>query len=414
MKISNIPIPDVYKRESIDFRFFLRWFEESLQKIKYDHDHISDLYDPLRCPSNLLWMLADTMGYKYDDRLPPAFCRLVLLYFISMIKLRGSKNGVTLAAEVNLAQHNINDYGKEKEILYDRLEDDSIPVNSVSVVPHVKEGYIDVVYFSESKPIDACLEYVRPVGMYLFSRPGVSVHARTKIWVDAMLADRSDMQISIGPTKIGHYSREDYARIQKMTAEHETVRESKTIDSVSVPKFGFTQTTADRHHSKLDTSHKRKPVWRRNTKYEVTPDGEINPGYRALYNLQMSNNEHLVRSLLPSMFNLGYGPQPGDTESDQYFEENRDVPDDRPWDIKNLRHTDIKNRFEDGWSYLDPDRPQSPTSPKPRLNPILARIGDAIPMNPNPLEPYDNSQYTKSYDPNNKGKDIKIVPRDNT
>ncbi|MCM1224570.1 MAG: hypothetical protein NC548_59990, partial [Lachnospiraceae bacterium] len=213
MKLSSVPTPDVYRRESMDFRFFLRWFEESLQKIKYDHDHLIDLYDPLRCPDHLLWMLADMMGYKYDDRLPPAFCRLVLLYFMSMIRLKGSKNGMTLAAEVNLAQQNINDYGKENEILYNRLEDTSIPVNSVSVIPHVEEGYIDVVYFSQTRPIDACIEYVRPAGMYVFERPGVTVHARTKIWVDAMLTDRHDMQISIGPTKIGHYNREDYARI---------------------------------------------------------------------------------------------------------------------------------------------------------------------------------------------------------
>ena len=160
MKISEIPVPEVYK-ESADFRFFLKWFETCLSKIKYDTDNMLDLYDPQRCPSNLLWLLADTMGFKYDTRLCTAFNRLVLLYFVSMIRNKGSKTGVTLAAEVNLAQFNINNYGKEKDILYDRLEDTSIPVNSVYVTPHTKEGYIDIVYFSTEKPIDACVEYVR-------------------------------------------------------------------------------------------------------------------------------------------------------------------------------------------------------------------------------------------------------------
>lgn len=414
MKISKVPTPDVYKRESMDFRFFLKWFEEALTRIKYDHDHISDLYDPLRCPDHLLWMLADEMGYKYDDRLPPAFCRLVLLYFMSMIRLKGSKNGMTLAAEVNLAQHNINEYGKENEILYNRLEDTSIPVNSVSVIPHIEEGYIDVVYFSQTKPIDACTEYVRPAGMYVFSRPGVTVHARTKIWIDAMLTDRHDMQISIGPTKIGHYSREDYARLQKMREEHGDVRDKDSTVEVKVPEVDFKKNAEGRvvHQPKVDTEHRRKPVWRRNVKYEVTPDGEINPGYRALYNLQMSNNEHIVRSLIPEMFSLGYGPHLGDTESDEYFLENQDIREDRPWDIKNLRHRDVKDQFQDGWSYLDQTRAQSPTRPRPRVNPILARIGDAIPMTPNPLEPYDNKEYTVSTDPEDKGKEIVVKPQD--
>lgn len=414
MKISSIPTPEVYKRESMDFRFFLHWFEEALLKIKYDHEHISDLYDPLRCPDNLLWMLSDMMGYKYDDRLPPAFCRLVLIYFMSMIRLKGSKNGMTLAAEVNLAQHSINNYGKEKEILYNRLEDTSIPVNSVSVIPHTEEGYIDVVYFAETKPIDACLEYVRPAGMYVFSRPGVTVHARTKIWIDAMLTDRHDMQISIGPTKIGHYSREDYARLQKMKEQHKSTHDTQSTVEVKVPEFDFKKNDGSKeiHQPVIDLEHRRKPVWRRNVKYEVTPDGDINPGYRALYNLQMSNNEHITQSLIPSMFSLGYGPHPGATESDEYYLENQDVRDDRPWDIKNLRHRDVHGQFEDGWSYLDTARPQSTTRPKPRVNPILAKIGDAIAMTPNPLESYDNKEYTQSTDPEDKGKDIKIKPQD--
>lgn len=483
MKLSNVPVPDVYRRESADFRFFLKWFEESLQKIKYDHDHISDLYDPLRCPKELLWMLSDTMGYKYDDRLPPAFCRLVLLYFMSMIRLRGSKNGVTLAAEVNLAQHNINAYGQEKEILYNRLEDTSVPVNSVSVIPHVKEGYIDVVYFSTTEPIDACLEYVRPVGMYLFARPGVTVHARTKIWVDAMLTDKHDRNISIGPTKIGHYSREDYARLQKMRSEHGSVTKVKDkngnevdpatvvdalyneeiraiddqlkiideeIDAInqayedgtiteeeyrerleqkvsersdkekerreikeSDPNlFDFVRSSSTIHRPEVNPNHTRNAVWKRNSKFEVSPDSEINPGYRALYDLQMSNNEHIVKSLIPEMFSLGYGPHEGDTEDDDYFWNGEDVREDRPWDIKNLRHRDVHNMFEDGWSYLDDTRTQTNTHPRPRVNPILTRIGDAITMNPNPLEDYDNSKYTKSEDLEDKGNNIKIKNRD--
>ena len=184
MRMSNVSLPEVYK-ESEDFRFFVRWFEHCLTKTKYDIENMADLYDPTRCPDWLLWMLADTMGFKYDDRLPVAYNRFVLLYFMSMIRNRGSKDGVTLAAEANLAQFNILDYGKENDILYNRLEDTSIPVNSAYVTPHVAEGYIDVVYYSTKIPLDACIEYVRPVVMYIAANAGVRFDSMTKISIDA-------------------------------------------------------------------------------------------------------------------------------------------------------------------------------------------------------------------------------------
>ena len=134
MRFEDIAVPEVYTQESADFRLFLRWIQLCFEKTKYDHENFIDLYDPQRCRSDLLWLLGATMGFKYDDRVTPAVNRLILLYFMSMIRLKGSKDGVTLAAEVNLAQFNIIEYGKEKEILNNRLEDTSIPVNSVSEV----------------------------------------------------------------------------------------------------------------------------------------------------------------------------------------------------------------------------------------------------------------------------------------
>lgn len=106
MDMRSVSVPEIYK-ESQDFRFFMDWFASALSKLQYDTENFLDLYDPLRCPEELLWLLADTMGFKYDDRLPASFNRLVLLYFMSMIRNRGSKDGVTLAAETNLAQFNI-------------------------------------------------------------------------------------------------------------------------------------------------------------------------------------------------------------------------------------------------------------------------------------------------------------------
>lgn len=396
MDIKNISLPEIYK-ESADFRFFCKWFEESLSKIKYDTENFFDLYDPLKCPEDLLWALADTMGYKYDDRLPTSFNRLVLLYFMSMIRNRGSKDGVTLAAETNLAQFTIlmraqgytDEYGEKhegKEILYNRLEDTSIPVNSVYVTPHTPEGYIDVVYFSTKVPLDACIEYVRPVGMFLFQTAGVRFDARTKILVDARLTHTADLGISIGPTHVGHYRREDYARLQK------------TVDNVnSVPT--------------KDVKHIRKPVWFRNSDYEDATFGDgsygsgagrhpnqinsgCDPGYRSLYSLQMSNNEEIVKALIDPIFSLGYEPQsistkiPPDYLSSSY--RNTDVPKvnlryDKEVD-ELFTHNNGAGQYD--VTTVEESRSTDILNPRPAVNPVMSALGDAISLNDN------NTEYT--------------------
>ena len=360
MKISEIPVPEIYK-ESADFRFFLEWFDTALSKVKYDTDNLLDLYDPQRCPADLLWLLADTVGFKYDSRLCSAFNRLVLLYFMSMIRNKGSKTGVTLAAEVNLAQFNINNYGKEDNILYDRLEDTSIPVNSVYVTPHTAEGYIDIVYFSTEKPIDACVEYVRPLGMYLFDHAGVRFDARTKISIDARLTNTREVGVSIGATHVGHYSREDYASLQH-TAKEDVMQ--------------------------VDTKHTREAVWYRNSDTEGSPNTILDPGWRTLFSLQLCNNEHIVESLIPEkdkIFSIGYEPQtvgtyladdyvdPGYLSSDEYKKS-----DDykRPYNLRYDRQ--VEEAITQNVSTLDPARTTDILNPRPAVNPVMSSIGDAI------------------------------------
>ncbi len=404
MELKDINIPECYM-ESADFRFFIDWISTCFEKIKYDQENMIDLYDPLRCKSELLWMLADTRGYRLDDRLSIAFNRLVLLYFISMIKLRGSKDGVTLAAEVNLAQFNLDLQAKGytdengnvvegNDILYERLEDTSIPVDSVYVTPHTEEGYIDVVYFSTEKPLDACIEYVRPVGMYVFEHAGVRFDARTKISVDARLTDERDTSnwkgigMSFGSTQVGHYSREDYARLQK------------TKNAITTPKQN-------------DTTHTRRSVWYRNSEVEgvssmnpVTPDASvdgINPGYRALYSLQLCNNEQIMKALIDPIFSLGYGPQEvGVTYPDNYLKEpdqplkdewgnytNKNIYGDKP--VWNLRYDkQAEDDLGSDVDTIDEARTESIIKPRPAVNPIMSQLGDAISRNE------ENTVYTKN------------------
>lgn len=365
MRIRDIPVPSPYL-DSADFRFFLKWFDYALTKTQFDITNLADLYDPLRCPKDLLWMLGDTMGYKYDDRLCAAFNRFAMLFFMSLIKYKGSKTGVTLAAEVNLKQFDINAYGEEKEILYNRLEDTSIPVNSVYVDSNVDDGSINVVYFSNKKPIDSCIEYVRPLGMYCFQYAGVRVDSTTKISVDARLANASDVTGNIGPTRVGHYTRDDYARMQKMNNEQNMV---------------------------INTKDTREKVYARSSTAEKFPT--VDAGYRALSSLQLSNNNHIVKALIdvndamPDMSN----PRADDSSyykvPDVIFAQGiTDVGIDIPYDIRmsNPKYDLIYNKTTDEQItpavYTVEPGSVAPLDPIPQVNEeILDKDGNPIVRN---------------------------------
>ena len=399
MDIKDISIPEVY-RSSADFRFFLNWIQQDLKKTQYDTENFFDLYDPLRCPQDLVWALADTMGYKYDSRMPTSFNRLVLLYFMSMIRNRGSKDGVTLAAEVNLAQFKLLrdaegyeldgiEYPK-KEILYNRLEDTSIPVNSVYVTPHTDKGYIELVYFSTRMPADICIEYVRPLGMFLFQNAGVSFDARTKISIDARLTDTRDsfvhdggdgrigLSYNFGPTQVGRYNRDDYARMQPDLLIHRGLDSSKVLyvpvedddpepedwnhiipGQSNVPEserkrvyqeyYYVVQGSSRTKNTLSDWSEAKSqsgelfrivyfkgsakvldqyPYGWRWASVNIGPDLDdlANPGQRALYNIQLCNSEKVVASLLDPIFSIGYGLQNSDVNDDKEIQVH--YPDD--------------------------------------------------------------------------------------
>lgn len=402
MKFSDVSLPEIYLT-SADFRFFCKWFEAALSQIHYNTEHVPDLYDPLKCPSALLWMLADTIGFKYDDRLPPAYNRLVLLYFMSMIRNRGSKDGVTLAAEVNLAQFNILDYAEEDEILNNRLEDTSIPVNSVYVTPHVADGYIDVVYFSSRNPVDACIEYVRPVGMYLFSDAGVRFDSRTKVSIDARLTNISDATnsrtssiLSSWITHVGHYTRNDFAKMQKVTYNDEPVTTPANNDFIHYSNASGTW----QGNLQSDEPRNQEYVYYRNSKYEGEPNMFIDPGLRALSSLQLCNNEHIIDSLRVPIFGIGYTPN----EDESYtIDDDATIPDEstdwtRNW---NLRYDKVLEFSKGdavhtvGMGTPPNENYGTPTAPRPAVNPIMMQIGDAISLDST------NTQFTKVDDEGN-------------
>ena len=399
MKFSDVSLPEIYK-SSADFRFFLKWFEAALSQIHYNTEHVPDLYDPLKCPSALLWMLADTIGFKYDDRLPVAYNRLVLLYFMSMIRNRGSRDGVTLAAEVNLAQFNIQDYADENEILSNRLEDTSIPVNSVYVTPHVADGYIDVVYFSSRVPVDACIEYVRPVGMYMFNDAGVRFDSRTKVSIDARLTNIQDATnsrtrsiLSSWITHVGHYTRNDFAKMQKVTYTDTPVHNPVGNDYIHYSNASGNW----QGNIQSDEPRDMQYVYYRNSAHEGQPTTKIDPGLRALSSLQLCNNEHIIKSLRVPIFGLGYTPNKNES---LVIADEETIPDEsndfsRNWNLrydKTLEFNSSDDVHTVGMGTPPNENYGTPTAPRPAVNPIMMQIGDAISLDST------NTQFSKVQD----------------
>ena len=229
---------------------------------------------------------------------------------------------------------------------------------------HTPEGYIDVVYFSDKKPIDACIEYVRPLGMYCFQHAGVAFNARNKIAIDARLTDINDVSMAETMTRVGHYSRNDYARMQKMY-------------DVPYTAPDYYMQSPKRHMN--DTEDTRQLAWQRNSEFEGEPT--VNAGYRAMYSLQLSNNEHITKSLFTKpIFEMGYEPQ--DVTIEPYSSLKPDwnllyIPTNEPSPIYDI-------------ATINEKKTESPTRPRPAVNPIMAQLGDAMPI---PKDATNNENY---------------------
>ena len=273
--------------------------------------------------------------------------------------------------------------------------------------------------------------------MYCFQNAGVRYDGRTKISVDARLTNIADVGLSIGATHVGHYSRDDYASLQgderysdtdldemadtiatnlvnmyqrkyQRTVSVEVVAESydKGIFKATISSGG--EVIREMYVSRQDyLTQKREPVYYRNIRAEGVPNPDINPGYRALYSLQLANNDEVVKGLLGDrIFSIGFGPQTAvEYENLQYTDDgirydaesptaNVDVykPYNLGYDREAERELNKKIYGEDNDKVvylLDPDdNTQSIIAPTPAVNPVMSKIGDAIPLTG------DNSSYT--------------------
>lgn len=101
----------------------------------------------------------------------------------------------------------------------------------------------------------------------------------------------------------------------------------------------------------------------------------MNPGYRSLYSLQLANNEHVVKSLVREIFDIGFGPQSVDTVyPDDYV---RPRYQDKPlWNLRLNRQ--LEKEIDEQVYTIEDDKSKDILNPVPKVNGVMTKIGDHI------------------------------------
>lgn len=153
-------VPQIYK-ESRDFRVFLKLIDMIVTTTRYEIDNWIKLYDPMECPEQFLELLADFVGYEYNNKLSIAESRIIIANFVQLLKNRGSKLGYKQATSILLNAKLASD------------PDNEIYKESVNQLEFLETFFDEesgktTLYFP--KPIDYnkdLYDYIRPVGTYL-------------------------------------------------------------------------------------------------------------------------------------------------------------------------------------------------------------------------------------------------------
>lgn len=167
-------IPDVYGRER-DMRALTLLLDIVLTSFKHDVDNLGCIYDANYCPEAFLPFLAKTFNYEYNDLDTVTSNRKIIDIFTTLEKHRGSDIGLRMAtalsltaldmSQTNLELANVNtDYitaltDVEIQYCYDSSDNDDGYENTIII--DYPNTYTLVRYL---------LDYVRPVGMYIYLR----------------------------------------------------------------------------------------------------------------------------------------------------------------------------------------------------------------------------------------------------
>ena len=94
-------VPEVFSN-SRDFQVFLRLLGMVSTVFEYKAEHLGDLYDADKCPTEFLPLLATMVGYKYDSSLSETFNRAIIKAFPILLRNKGNVTGIEKAVNLSL------------------------------------------------------------------------------------------------------------------------------------------------------------------------------------------------------------------------------------------------------------------------------------------------------------------------
>ena len=133
--------------------------------MKTDIDMIPDNLDPYKCNQKLLELLASFVGYDYDYSESFDANRMIIANYINMIRNRGNKIGLSMAAALSF---------NSKEDL-DKVEE--LNMFSIDFIRSENKVAIYIYYPVYLDKIRDLLERVRPIGLALEIIPAYEINA---------------------------------------------------------------------------------------------------------------------------------------------------------------------------------------------------------------------------------------------
>jgi phage tail-like protein len=172
-------IPQVYSKER-DIQVFNKLLDIILTSCKYDIDNLGNLYDAMKCPVDLLPLLASTLNYQYNFSDTVTGNRRTIDAFSTLEKYRGSEVGLKMAAALSLTSLDISEDNAE---LVESGNSYMDALRNLIIRYDFDSGLITIDYPNTYTLVRYLMDYVRPVGMRLELRSVTDRNINT----DAML-----------------------------------------------------------------------------------------------------------------------------------------------------------------------------------------------------------------------------------
>lgn len=195
-------VPEVYS-DSRDYRVFLRLASILLSVLRDNIGSVPSLYSADDCPEVMLSLLASMVGYSYDSSRSVESNRMIIKYFPLLLRNRGSKLGIKIAAALSLNSLN---------------EAPQYSLSNIIIEFDYEKGLIKVYYPQADALCRDLIEVVRPIGLRIEMIPSfisnntdeIRVFADLESEVEIWDKSRTEVEVSkvgFGDTGSDHFKK---------------------------------------------------------------------------------------------------------------------------------------------------------------------------------------------------------------